>query len=318
MAKKNRRVGYWRYYHLAHSREFQRDLEAVISLVEEAGEPWPKPRRGRPPVHSSLRMAFICLLMAALDPSYRDMESLLPFLKLPWNKPTPDHSTIHEAMERMPQRYLERILQRASGLCIAEAEWSKGLLAADSTGIETYRYEKAVIACKSSRRRIHLKYHVLAILDYDIILSARLTPKDIGDSPTFRMMLKHLPDMEDGILNGDKAYDVDENFKLAYKKGLHPNIKHRETHGRNRCRRFRKRAANEFDQAIYRYRGLVEGIFGAEESKNGLATRYRRKDTQRKWGTILAIKHNIEVLNRIECAKQLNVTLQPLLERISL
>ena len=34
----------------------------------------------------------------------------------------------------------------------------------------------------------------------------------------------------------------------------------------------------------YRYRGLIEGIFGAEESKNGLATRYRRKDTQRKWG----------------------------------
>ena len=318
MAKKNRRVGYWRYYHLAHSRMFQRVLEAVISLVEEASEPYPRLRRGRPPVHSSRKMAVICLLTVILDFSFRNMESLLPLLKFPWNEPTPDHSTIHEAMARMPQRYLERILQKTSGLCIAEAEWSKGLLAADSTGIETDRYEKAVIACKSAKRRIHLKYHVLAILDYSIILSARLTSKSIGDSPTFRSMLKNLPDMEDSILNGDKAYDADENFELAYKKGLHPNIKQRETYGNNRGRRFRRRAATEFNQSIYRYRGLIEGIFGAEESKNGLATRYRRKDTQRKWGTILAIKHNIQVLNRIECAKQLNITLQPLLERISL
>lgn len=317
MAKKNRRVGYWRYYHLAHSREFQRVLEAVISLVDEAGKPWPKPGRGRPPVHSSVKMAVICLLTVVLDLSYRDMESLLPLLKLPWNEPTPDHSTIHEAMKRIPEGYLKGILRKVAEQCIQEAEWSKGLLAADSTGIETDRYEKALIACKSAKRRIHLKYHVLAILDYNIILSARLTPRGVGDSPTLRMMLKRLPDVEDSILNGDKAYDADENFKLVYEKGLHPNIKQRETHGRNRGRRFRKKAANEFNEAIYHYRGLVEGIFGAEESKNGLATRYRRRDTQRKWGTMLAIKHNIQVLNRIECAKRLNIALQPILPRIS-
>jgi len=288
----------------------------VISLVEEACEPWPRPRRGRPPVHSSRKMAVICLLLVILDFSFRDMESLLPLLKLPWREPSPDHSTIHEAMKKMPESYLNGILQKAAELCIQEAEWSRGLLAADSTGIETDRYEEAVIACKSAKRRIHLKYHVLAILDYNIILSARLTPRSVGDSPTFRYMLKRLPDMKECVLNADKAYDADENFKLAYKKGLHPNIKQRETHGRNRCRRFRRKAADEFNQAIYRYRGLVEGIFGAEESRNGLTTRYRLRDMQRKWGTILAIKHNIQVLNRIECAKRLDITLQPLLPRI--
>jgi len=112
--------------------------------------------------------------------------------------------------------------------------------------------------------------------------------------------MKRLPDMDGSVLNADKAYDAHENFKLTYKKGLHPNIKQRETHGRNRGRRFRKRAANEFNEDIYRYCGLIEGIFGAEESKNGLATRYRRRDTQRKWGTILVIKHNIQTPNRMK------------------
>jgi len=252
------------------------DTIDILSL--ERQEPWPKPMLGRPPVHSSMKMAVICLLTVVLDLSYRDMESLLPLLKLPWREPTPDHSTIHEAMKRIPERYLNRILRKVAELCIQEAEWSKGLLAADSTGVETDRYERAMIACRSAKRRIHLKYHLLAILDYNIILSARLTPRGVGDSPTLRSMMKRLPDMEGSVLNADKAYDADENFKLAYKKGLHPNIKQRETHGRNRGRRFRKQAAEEFNQDIYRYRGLIEGIFGAEESKNGLATRYRRRD----------------------------------------
>jgi len=91
-------------------------------------------------------------------------------------------------MKRIPERYLNGILHKVAELCIQEAEWSKGLLADDSKGVETDRYERAMIACKSAKRRIRLKYHLLAILDYNIILSARLTPRGVGDSPTLRMI----------------------------------------------------------------------------------------------------------------------------------
>ena len=41
------------------------------------------------------------------------------------------------------------------------------------------------------------------------------------------------------------------------------NIKQRETQGTNRGLRYRRKAAREFDEAVYRYRyrSLVEGIF---------------------------------------------------------
>jgi len=66
-------------------------------------------------------------------------------------------------MKRIPERYLNGILHKAAEICIEEAEWSKGLLAADSTGVEMDRYESAMIACKSAKRSIQLKYYVLPI-----------------------------------------------------------------------------------------------------------------------------------------------------------
>jgi len=68
----NWRFGYWRYPRLAHSRELERVLEAIIVLVREAGEPWPKPTLGRPPVHSFMKMAVTCLLTVVLDLSNRE------------------------------------------------------------------------------------------------------------------------------------------------------------------------------------------------------------------------------------------------------
>ena len=75
--------------------------------------------------------------------------------------------------------------------------------------------------------------------------------------------------------DADKAYDLDKNCELVYEKMMKPNIKQRETLGRNRGLRYRKKAAEEFDEAVYRYRGLIEGTFGAIEAGKGLKTRCR-------------------------------------------
>jgi hypothetical protein len=76
--------------------------------VDEVGDPWPRAKRGRRLVHSPRKMAVICVLMLALGLSYRSMEALLYMLKLPWLKPVPDHSTIHEAFGRIPEAYLDQ------------------------------------------------------------------------------------------------------------------------------------------------------------------------------------------------------------------
>ena len=312
-SKHKRRDRYWLLYDLACARELSAVISELARIVDEAGDPWPKPKRGRPPVHSPRKMAVICVLTVTLGISYRNMQSLLNMLKLPWNEPVPDHSTIHDAFKRVPEEYLKTLLEKSAQLCIAESGWTKGVVAPDSTGVLTDRYQTVELKMKKTRKRIFVKYHVIAILDYNIILAAKVTSKYAGDSPTFRQLFKPLPQMEGSVLVADKAYDSDLNCMLAYEKGMKPNIKQRETEGTNRGLRYRRKAREEFDEALYRFRGLVEGIFGAEEVENGLATRCRLRHTQRKWGLALSVGHNLAVLNRLRCARQLSIELKPIL-----
>jgi len=144
-------------------------------------------------------------------------------------------------------------------------------------------------------------------------MGAKVTSRRTADSPTLRLMLKDLPQMEGSIFNADKAYDSDMNCMLIYTKGMKLNIKQREKEGTNRGLRFRRRAAKEFNDDVYRYRGLMEGIFGAEESEHGLKTRCRLRATQRRWGLARAIGHNLTVIKRLRCAKQLNIEHKPIL-----
>lgn len=261
-------------------------------------------------------MAVICVLCVILGISYRNMQSLLNMLKLPWQEPVPDHSTIHDAFKRIPEKYIKSLLDSSAQLCIHESGWTRGIVAPDSTGVETDRYQTVEIKMKKTRKRIIVKYHVVAILDYNIILAAKVTSKYAGDSPTFRQLFKPLMQMEGSILDADKAYDSDLNCRLAYEKCMKPNIKQRETEGTNRGLRFRKKAAEEFDEALYHFRGLVEGIFGAQETENGLKTRCRLRRMQRKWGLALSVGHNLAVYNRLRCARQLSIELKPILADI--
>lgn len=55
-----------------------------------------------------MKMVLISVLTVILGISYRNMESLLHLLRLPWKEPVPYHSTIHEAFRRIPEAYLKR------------------------------------------------------------------------------------------------------------------------------------------------------------------------------------------------------------------
>jgi len=60
---------------------------------------------------------------------------------------------------------------------------------------------------------------------------------------------------------------------------MKPNVKQRGKEGTNRGLRYRRRIAKEFNGVLHHYQGLVEGIFGAEETENGLKTRCRLRKT---------------------------------------
>jgi IS5 family transposase len=314
--KHKRREGYWRLYDKAQAKELDELIITLKQLVDEEGDPYVKHKRGRPRIHSPKKMALTCILRVILGISYRNMQTLLKRLNLPWREPIPDHSTIQEAFNHISEAYLNRVLQRTAELCIAESGWIKGIVASDSTGVKTDRYHTVEVKMKKTRKLITLKWHVTAILDYNVILTAQVTSGKANDSRIGGSMLQRLPRLEGSVFDADRGYDSDRNCRLAMEKGMKPNIKQRKTGGKNRGLRFRKVAALMFDLGVYHFRGLVEGIFGALEVERGLETRCRLRKAQKRWGLALAIGHNLGVLNRLRVARQLDVVLSPILQNV--
>ncbi len=195
-------------------------------------------------------------------------------------------------------------MEKTVYLCIKETSWKKGVLGVDSSSVETDRYKlverpnKKKGCFEEARRQIYLKYHIVAILDYLIILKAKATSSRTSDSPVLRSLLKNFQKMKGSIFTADKEYDAEANFK---QKLMHPNIKRRliqkgpKGKGRERLR-YRSRAAKIFDEGTYHYRGMIEAIFGAEETDGHiLTTWFRIRKNHEIWGKILAIGWNLGV-----------------------
>ena len=208
--------------------------------------------------------------MVVFGSTYRNIQNVVPSLNLPWNNESyPDHTWISRTFKKIPPLiYLECVLIWSAYLCLKESDWRrKGILASDSTSVETDRYAYEVRPAKSKRKfekiriKQYLKWHITAaILDHLIILSTRLTSKKTHDSPVLRTMLNRLKkygvDLAGSIFNGDKGYDGERNFESLFCICVLPNIKQRTNakKGKNR-----KKAAKIFNASIYHYRGLIEG-----------------------------------------------------------
>jgi hypothetical protein len=76
---------------------------------------------------------------------------------------------------------------------------------------------------------------------------------------------KYGVDLAGSIFNADRGYDDDKNFQSICSMEMLPNIK-QKTNANNK--KNKKKAAGLFNVSVYHYRGLIEGIFGAEETKH--------------------------------------------------
>lgn len=114
-------------------------------------------------------------------------------------------------------------------------------------------------------------------------------------------------DQKGSLFDADKGYDSDDRCKQIFEMGMLPNISQRKN-AVNRNKRFRRQSAKIFDVAVYHYRGLIEGIFGAEESEHHqLYCRYKKRSNQQRCGQMKSIGWNLEVLNRLQCATKLGI-----------
>ena len=317
MSGHNRRPDYWKYYELAQESERVHVKSTLIEVIRD--NPCPRPKgsnRGCPPVHSKDKLDFACLLMIARQETCRSMESDMRDMRTPWdNEPVPDHTTPVRHLQTIPKDWLDRILAEAARRCIIAAGRATGPLGADSSGVETTRYEAVTRPNKKEMdfvetlQKQYLKYHITAILGLQIILTAFTTASNVNDTTMLPVMLDMMRrqwlDLSGYSFDGDKGYDSDENCEMLFEMGFIPNIKQRKD-AVNRGKLSRSKAARLFNQDEYRNRGMIEGVFGAEETKrHQLHCRFIREDNRLRFAKIRAIAWNIKVINRFECASKL-------------
>ena len=318
MSEHNRRPHCWEYYHLAHSGEIAFLIEMIATLIRESPCPrGERSNRGRPLIHSKDKLDFVCILMIMYIDSYRDAESRLHVTRIPWDEPVPDHTTIARHLQTIPEDWLQEIPGKTARLCMKEAAWTVGSVGADSSAVETTRYETVTRPDKKARdfgetsRKLYLKYHIVAILGLQIILESEITSSNVSDSPMLPSMLDGIQqqslDLGQSVLNADRGYDSDDNCGKAFDMGMIPNIKQRKD-AVSRGKPNRRKAAGIFDEQEYKKRSLIEGIFGAEETKrHQLHCRFLIESNQRRFGKIRTIAWNLKVLNRLRCANKLGI-----------
>jgi len=339
MSNHKRRDGYWKYYHAAHTLELGFLLSNIVSLIME--NPCPVaagPGPGRPAVHSRDKLACLCILMVCLNLTYRDMQCVAAYLRLPWDGPVPDHSTIGRFMQKVPAAWLEAMLAETARRCLAGFDASALKLAADSTGVVTDRNDrrkkrkdvaakadkKAEITHESGAKKAerikkskpykkYLKWHVASVLGLQVIVACRITSDRMADVTVLKHLLRGVAGAGigfSGTFCADRGYDSDENARLVMESGMVPNIRQRADAANTR-KRYRKIAGGMFDEKAYKTRALIEGIFGAEETEGRrLTCRFRKASTRRRFGMCKAIGWNLEVQNRLECAARIGVPVE--------
>ena len=73
-------------------------------------------------------------------------------MRTPWdNEPVPDHTTLVRHLQTIPKDWLDRILAETARCCIIAAGRATGPLGADSSGVETTRYEAVTRPNKKER-----------------------------------------------------------------------------------------------------------------------------------------------------------------------
>ncbi len=322
MTSHARSPGYWKSYHASKANEKWQVFKLCKRVVKKLGPPWQVSKRGRPPEHQPEEYAAVVIYRKHFRTTLRVAEGDTPFTlgkRL-------DHSDIWWALQRISVRYVESSIQLLFELIIEL--FPPDFFIPDATGFQTDRYMKSrrpklrpedkpppkwrrgrENCLSEGREHITLKLHLLVGCCREPglipILRARVTRGHAHDSP----QLKHLIGKFEGEgepFPADRGYDSTDNYILAKKHGFVPVIKLRKGEPRGHVRR---EMAESFDtnKEIYRYRGLIEGVFGGTETKYGNRTRCRLRKSRRVDCLLMVVSHNLRTYMRALALEELKI-----------
>ncbi len=257
-----KRPSYYKIYESAHINNLWFIAKAAWQIVKKLGAPYRRKRRGRPPKLEPMQAAVLLIVQAAQHRTFRASEELAPTLF----KCSVDHVTIWRYFHKLSAGYLRRAISLLFSLVYLHVRESV-MFVLDSTGISCERSSDS------------LKLHALAIYSQEqsrlAIANAGVTPFNVHDAkPAEELLIAGNGE----VLNADAAYDSHRLRRIAKKLGFFPNFKYRRTSMPTP----HEQAHYPFDKKKYRFRGLVEGIFGAMEVRHGNSTRCRLDESRTK------------------------------------
>ena len=294
-------LSYWKKYDLIFKHfSYKKLYEQILGFAKRLGDPFIKKSRRGPKFKISPceYAAYMAFEIVTHNSPYRDMElgsELYVCRHI-------DHSTFGKNFIKIPLMYFNNLLR-------VIAAFLEGLLGkafcyiADSTGLITNTYEDAIREGKSTKRRKDYKAHSLIGYYPDkritYIKDGLGTDKHISDSGGAVKMLDNY-NLGWAYFAGDSGYDFGKLHEKVKEKGLYPLVKPRDTNARGITARHRM----GFIKRLYReLRHVIETVFGGFENKGLLKTKLRRPDSICKYGVVLQIRHDLQLLMKLMVEK---------------
>ena len=285
----------------------------VIKAVQQLPPPWKPCKVGRNG-HDPKKVATGCILKVGFNQTYDGIEAYLKeseTFKTFFND-LPGHSVIHRGMKKLSIKYIRKVMNRVTRFLRR-----KGMnIAVDSTGFRTGNssiwYDIRIK--RKNKRKDCIKLHISIDVDTGIIHWFIMTSSRRHDSPEFKNLIKHLPEL--GNVLGDKGYSSRKNCQIVADKDGKPYL-HFKDNATNKAKgksawiisiREYKNNTEEW-LSTYHLRSIVESVFSSIKKRWGSFLRSLKKWMQKKELSLKVLSYNIKQVLMVQYAKECTIPL---------
>ena len=247
----------------------------IVKTLEDVVPDIPTNRRGQPPKHPIKLYLILIVLKEFKKASLRDAET-------DWSEYVcgeyVDHSVIHYWEQNIPVETIEHAIRKAGKKLEELLGYDFSVI--DATAFSTWHIEKQ-------------SFHVLNRICKGTVYPVSITIDTLNPIPNTRDVI--IPG--NGFFMGDKWYDVNGVFGIAYKNGYTPLISPQRTRGKGYWRRKGRRIYG-LQWRSYRQRGRGESVFGSLTNWLGDRLHTRKRVTTYLRSCVRVLCYQVRILIR--------------------
>jgi len=293
-------------------------VKTVIKTTQKLPPPWRPNKKGRRG-HNPKTVATGCILKVGFNQTYDGIEAYLKESETfkQHVDDVPGHSVIHRGMKKLSIKYIRKVMN-----LVTRFLRRKGMnIAVDSTGFRTGNssiWYDIRIKRKNTRKDC-IKLHISIDVDTGIIHWFTMTPSKRHDSPEFKNLMKHLPEL--GNVLGDKGYSSRNNCQIVADKDGKSYL-HFKVNATNKAKskpawivsiRDYKNNTEEW-LSVYYLRSIVESVFSSIKKRWGSFLRSRKKWMQKKELSLKVLSYNVKQVLLVRYADERKIPLWKFLE----